>query len=399
MQLSPTAATPPARDILRANLQPGVGALLPDEFLNARIGTGTVASEFNRTLSVRLEGDGPPSQRRIVAQTPTAAAALASPAGPAIERLVRRTMSVGDAAQGKENLRSITLVPDEHAMKAYEALNIVERHVRATGGAAQFSDSGTPAAERAAIKEFVGGIAQASPQDNANTLAWNGDGDIAVMPDVSRRLLATIDAYRLQPGDAVLAQPAEARDAILRDDWDTLIHEASHSVTPARRDSSEATDVWEEAIPSVIAKRDRTQASRDAGADIARVAEKPSTGRDDAQLGWKAWNRSRLPQPTSEQVETGRTVYGDGPETLRDLLNLAGIDRRTSAGRQATIDLLQGRAAEHVPRDVTDALIAHLKIDPSLREGLVRTVRESILRPEGVKHVTDWLDAKQASMD
>jgi hypothetical protein len=398
MQLATTstAATPPARDAVRANLGGGIGGQIPDRFLDARVGKGTVASEYNRTLSFRVEGDGPPSQRRLVAQTPSAQAALASKAGPAIEQLVRRTMSVGDAHAGKENLRSITLVPDEHAMKAVEALGRVVAYARDNPGPVQFSAEGTPEAERAAIKEFVGGIASTSPQENANTLAWNLEGDITVMPDVSRRLLATIDAYRLQDGDAVTGKPAAVRSEVLRDDWDTLIHEANHSVTPEHFPSSEAADAWEEAIPTVIARRDRTQASRDAGADIPRIAKDPGAGRDDAQLGWAAWNRSHLPKPTKQQSEHAATTYGDGPQTLRHLLNLAGIDRRTTAGRQATIDLLQGRAAEHVPRDVADRLIAHLGIDPSLREGLVRRVRESVLRPEGVRYVTDWLAAKGA---
>lgn len=391
MQLSSSASTPLARDIVRANLAPGVGALIPDAFLNARVGKGTIASEFNRTLSVRVEGDGPPSQRRIVAQTPTAAAALASPAGPAIERMIRRTMAVGDASAGHENLRSITLVPDEHAMKAVELLGLVEQDARASRRPPRFSDTGRPADEQREMTKLIDEIRRTSPQENANTLAWNSDGDITVMPDVSRRLLATINAYRLQPGDGVLERPAPVRDAILRDDWDTLLHEASHSVTPAGYPSTESTDAWEEAIPSVIARRDRTQASRDAGANITKLAGAPHTGGDDARLGWKAWNRSRLPQPTKEQSDTADTVYGDGPQTLRDLLNLAGIDRRTTVGRQATIDLLQGRPAELVPHDVASALMSHLGIDSSLRGSLTKRVRESILRPEGIRHVTGWL--------
>lgn len=388
----PTAATP-ARDLIRPRMSPDVRELIPDVALDARIGRGTVASEFDRTLSVRIEGDGPASQRRIVPQTTTAERVLASPAGPALERLVRRTMAVGDAAQGRENLRSLTLVPDHNALKAVEALGMITQSARIDGEPVTFSESSTPKAERAGAAEFARDVAARSGADNTNTLAWNGRGEIVVMPDVSRRLLASLGAYRLRDGDRILTAPPEVRDAVLRDDWDTLLHEAHHSVTPSWDRESEAVGGWEEAIPTVLAMRDRSLAARQAGADIAGVVADPAAGRDDAALPWKGWNRSVFPAPSKEQSEHSAATYTDGPAVLRDLLGLAGIDRRTSEGRQRTIDLLQGAAAQYVPRRVADAIIEAKGVDPSLRERLVSRVRASLSHPDGTRHVAELLAA------
>lgn len=404
MQVSPTPvptaasataapAATPARDVVRPRMSPDVRDLVPDVLLDARIGRGTVASEWDRTLSVRIEGDGPASQRRIVPQTTTAERVLASPAGPSFERLVRRTMSVGDAAQGRENLRSITLVPDHHALKAVEALAMASDHVRETRDVMKFSESGTPKAERAGAAEFAREVAKRSSAENTSTLAWNGDGEMVVMPDVSRRLLATLGAYRLREGDRLLEQPPAIRDAILRDDWDTLLHEAHHSVTPSWDRESEATGMWEEAIPTVLARRDRSSVARQAGADIAGTVANPAAGRDDAALPWKGWNRSVYPAPSKEEQDDTEATYTDGPAVLRDLLNLAGIDRRTSEGRQASIDLLQGAAAQYVPRRVADAIIAERHLGSELRERLVTRVRASLMHPEGVRHVEELLAA------
>jgi hypothetical protein len=386
----PTAATP-ARDVVRPRLSPDVRDLVPDVALDARIGRGTVASEFDRALSVRIEGDGPASQRRIVPQTTTAERVLASPAGPAFERLVRRTMAVGDAAQGRENLRSLTLVPDHNALKAVEALGMVTYTARNSGEPVRFSESGTPAAERAGAASFARDVA-AQAHENASTLAWNANGEMTVMPDVSRRLLATLGAYKLRPGDRLLEQPPAVREAILRDDWDTLLHEAHHSVTPAWDRESAATGIWEEAIPTVLAMRDRSLAARQAGADIAGIAADPASGRDDAALPWTGWNRSIYPKPSKEQQQETTATYVDGPAVLRDLLNLAGVDRRTTAGRERSIDLLQGAAAQYVPRRVADAIIAERGVDPSLRGRQVSRVRASLSHPDGVRHVEELLE-------
>ncbi|MCW2927295.1 MAG: hypothetical protein JWM86_1263 [Thermoleophilia bacterium] len=385
-----TAGTVPAREVLRAHLPAGDIGPVPDAFFDARIGRGTVASEFNRTISVRLDGSGPPSRRALIPQTPATEQLLASPAGPAFERLVRSTMAAGDAARGHENLRSLTFLPDEHAMKAVDVLTQLAFTVRATGTAPSLPKD--PAAARAAAALYARSVAEDSIKYNATSLAWNADGEMVVMPDVTRRLFATIDAYRPSKGDRIVERTKPQRDYTIRDDFDTLVHEAHHSVSPEPMQSSDSTSAWEEAISSVFGLQDRARAARATGANVIGVIEDPTSAHDGSGLGWGAWNRDRLPKPTKAEQEQTKVTYQDGPRVVRELLGLAGIDRRTTAGRATTLELLQGRSARFAPRRVADAIIAARGLDPGVREGLVRRVRESVNHPDGVGHVTELLD-------
>ncbi len=351
--------------------------------LGARVGSGTVGSHFDRAISIRLEGSGAPSQRTLIAQTSAAANALASPAGPALERMIRRAAAVADGSPDANTLRSYTFAPDDDALKATMAL----------GDAAAWKFQPTSAGD---AQRFVDEHTETVMRDMARTLAFNGGGDVVLMPDVSRELLATIGAYRLQAGDQAFAQVSSRRAEALRDDWDTLLHESNHSVTPQVKFRSTLVTAWEEAIATVLARRDRSAAAQAAGATIDAVAADPAGGRDDAQLGWSAWNRRHLPKPPEDEAASNAATYDTGPATLRKLLNLAGVDRRTTAGRQQAIDLLQSVPADDVPAGVTDAIIARQQLAATLRPELERRVRASVTRPEGIRWVTDWI-ARQRS--
>lgn len=394
MQVGGAGATPAnvpsAREVLRAHIPAGELAKVPDPYLDARVGLGTVASEFNRTISVRIEGSGPPSKRALVAQTPAAERLLASKAGPAFERLVRSTMAVGDAAKGHEDLHSLTFLPDEHAMKAVDVLGQLTGAVRYDGAAPALPADPKDAAKAAA--QFTRKVAATSMKENNTTLAWNGDGELVIMPDVTRRLFATIGAYTPRTGDPILEKDHKTRDFVFRDDFDTLVHEGHHSVTPEKMYSG-AASAWEEAISSVFGLQDRARLARAAGARVRETIEDPGAARDDAGLGWAPWNRANvMPKQTEKQKDQTKVTYHDGPAVVRKLLTLAGIDRRTTEGRALTDQLLESRSARFVPRLVADAIIKERGLDPSIRERLVSRVRESVDHPDGIRHVTELLD-------
>ena len=50
-------------------------------------------------------------------------------------------------------------------------------------------------------------------------------------------------------------------------------------------------------------------------------------------------------------------IDDDLDELIRSLLRLAGVDRRTTAGRERTVDLLQGAPVPHVPGRVAKAIL------------------------------------------
>ncbi len=195
----------------------------PPALLDVPLGSGTVGTEYDRTLSLGFEGDGPVSTRQIVPLTNTAARALASPAGPAIEGLARAA-----AATGAEQLQSITFVPDEHAL---EALHVLRSHEQLPTLSIYAQRDGMAVAARRFVERTTTGLLE----DEASTLASNWFGAVTIMPDVSRDLLASVGAYRLQPGDVAFDTNARSREERMRDGWDTLLHESHHSRTPRLR--------------------------------------------------------------------------------------------------------------------------------------------------------------------
>lgn len=398
----------PASDRVRARMDPKVAPLVPEALLDTRIGTGTVASEFDRAVRVRVEGRG--DERRFVPETTAAANLLASPAGPRFERLLRSTANtpILDAAKGVDDLHAITLVPDEHAAKAVELLGRVLDFARETGEPVRFSEDGSPAAEKAAIREFAGGVAKDLPAQLAFSAGWNGGGDILIAPDVSRNLLAGIDGYAYGPGDALLharnrpglpklptterpPSNEQEREFNMREALTTLTHERHHSITPMGSRGSETTSIFEEVAAEVLGVRERGIVQRAAGADVPGVVKDAANAVDEGNLGWKPWNRDHLPKPPAGLVDTAQDRYTDGPRVVRELMRTAGIDLRTTDGRRAVTEILQGGDVARAPRRLADALIKHLGVDMAHREELVGLVKKSVQHEHGSKLVTDRL--------
>lgn len=392
MQLTATAAIP-ARDRIRPLMPADIQDKVPDVVLDTRIGRGTVASELDRNVRVRFEGDGLPSERRIIPETTTAQKLLASPAGKPFEALLRRTLATADAARGADDLRSITLAPDEHAAKAATLIDAIGDFARQTGAPVRLTESGSPAAEKAAAREVALGVATHLPGQIAFAAARNRAGDMLVMPDVARGLLASVGAYQPQAGDDLVAAPPTVRRLMLREGFDTLVHEAHHSVTPqlAPRESA-TTGTFEESIATIFGNRLRGRVSSPVSDAVAAVVADPTSARDQAKLGWKPWNREHLPKPPTELTDTAQAHYVDGPAVVRRLLRGAGVDLRTREGHARAFDILQGRAAAHAPRRLADALVEARGIDAAHREDVVRRVRESVSHPDGARHVLELLD-------
>jgi hypothetical protein len=391
------AASGPARDVVRPMLPDDVRRFVPDVALNARIGRGTVASEYDRAIRVRLEGAGAPSTRTIVPETTTAQRLLASPAGQGFEALIHRTAAEADAAHGADDLRSYTFVPDEHAAKAVTFLDAVQDSARATGERVTFGNSHKGWTEKIGAQKTVDAITKNLPAEINFAAAWNDAGHIMIMPDEARTVLSTINAYRFKAGDKLLTGTgAEAkREERLRDSIDTMVHETHHSVSPFHAASeSENTAIIEEGVSSVFGKRDRSQVMRGIGANdtVHAVAADPTGGSKDLSgIDWAGWNRDHLPQPPAGEVATSHGRYVDGPKVLRDILHLAGVDLRTKAGEADTYQLLQGKPSQDVPRVLADALIARRGVDPSHREQLVDRIRRSVASPSGAKLVSNFL--------
>lgn len=378
MQLSPLVVTaPPAAAAAPAGPPPPTSAreLLPKELQVARIGRGTVASEVDRSIRLRFEGTGAIADRTVVPDSATAAKLYAEGHGETLERAVRSFASIVDAHQGREDLKTVTFLPDEHASKGVSVLNWADRVTREGHSvdemleptAAQLDEAAKQLPDvprerlraelrRAAAAEGAKLLTQGEASNVAFAAAWNGAGHVVMMPDVSRDFLSTIGLYRIQPGDQTQLRPVATREKAAKWAWDTALHEVHHSITPMGPRGPEWTSVMEEAVPEVLSPGDIRSAVAKAKADFSLTA-RPARDTKDEPVDWPAWNRSHLPKPPASQVETAKGRYTDGPELLRELLRMAGIDRRTTEGRATALDLLQGETAARVPRRVADAIV------------------------------------------
>ncbi|MCW2923347.1 MAG: hypothetical protein JWM98_751 [Thermoleophilia bacterium] len=409
MQLSPiTAATAAAPAPQRFS----AATLLPHEFQVARIGKGTVQSEVDRSIRVRLEGSGPASSRSIVADSKAAADLLTSPAGKRFEGAVRSFVAVADAHEGHEDLKTITFLPDEHASKGVSILNWatnqrqdgvdLDKLIEPSAGDVADAKAQVPGATteqiRTALRRIVAGeatkeLTKTEAADVSFAGAWNGNGNIVMMPDVSRDMLATIGLYRTQPGDELTKVPVKFRDEQARWSWHAAIHESEHSISPSRNvENPEWTRVMEEAIAEVLAPGNVSSTIKRAGGDPA-LAARPARDTKHEAVDWPAWNRDHLPKPPADQVATAKGRYTDGPELVKGLLRLAGIDRRTTDGKATALDLLQGENSSRVPRRLAEAIVAGRGLPAERTAKLADLIRDAAVSKASLGDIERFLGA------
>ncbi len=405
MQLSPVAASAPVQPPTSAQ------SLIPKELLSARVGTGTVRSEIDRSIRVRFEGSGPIADRKVVPDSAAAIKLFDTPHGATLEKAVRSFASIVDAHQGNEDLKSVTFLPDEHASKGVSVLNWAANVTQAGHSVDQMLEPTKKDLDEAAkqlpdvprdqlrtelrtmfAKEGAKQLAAGEAENVAFAAAWNGQGHIVMMPDVSRDFLSTVGLYRIQPGDQTQLRPVEKRERAAKWAWDTALHETHHSISPMGPRGPEWTSVMEEAVPEVLSPGDIRGAIAKAGADFSLTA-RPARDTKGEAVDWPAWNRKHLPQPPADQVATSKGRYTDGPALLRELLQMAGIDRRTTEGKATALELLQGRSASFVPRRVADAIVAEHGLATTKAPELADLIRKAAIGKATLGQIKDFVGA------
>lgn len=406
MQLGPTAAATTAPAFSR-------DSLMPKEMLTARIGKGTVQSEIDRSIRVRLEGSGAPSERKLVPDSKAAVELLASEHGPTFEQAMRSFLAVADPHVGKENLKTITFLPDEHASKGVSVLNWassaaaaghdaeeviapqpdeVERVLKANPGASK--EQVVEAIRTGRAKMVVGKVTEGEAENVSFAGAWNSGGNIVMMPDVSREMLATLDLYRIQPGDQLQGKPVDKRADHARWSWHAALHEAHHSVTPMGARGPEWTSVMEEAVPEVLTPQSIEPTTKAANADPS-LAARPARDTKGEAIDWPAWNRDHLPKPDKDSASTAKGRYTDGPKLVKELLDMAGVDRRTTEGKATALELLQGQTASRVPKRLADAIVDHAGLEASAAEPLADRIRQAAIGKATIGEIERWIAEQQ----
>jgi hypothetical protein len=333
-----------------------MAAMVPHAVLEQPLdGKGSVAQAIERSIRIRFDGNAEPSQRSIVPETQAAVDLLGSPAGPTYERAMRAIASVADGHQGADDLKTITLYPDERSTLGGAVLDRLDIDRRDGQRIAKLDN-------RQEARRYVRDATEGELEDLAFRAAVNRDGHIGIAPDVSREFLSTLGLYVPKDGDDLLRMPADDQRDTLAESWKTVVHETHHSVTPETSWDDEAVNVLEESVPTVMERLQGPVIAAKAGADIEGEVQRlgyPDGGAADAKAGavqWGAWNRDRLPAPPDELEETAGARYTDGPELVERLVKLAGIDTSTPEGIAQTDALLQGERAKVVPQRIAAAI-------------------------------------------
>ena len=335
---------------------PSSSAIVSPAWQTTRVGNRTMQSADAASIRYRFVGDGPLSQRDLVAETPRAQLLATSPAGPRLDRALRRFASQADAQSGLSTLQTVTLAPDVDAVSAASLRTYL---------ADQPSLQNANAVSRRYISSKV---RQGVEQLNGINGAFTQAGNVILMPDEARGLLASVGAYDPSAQETSGRSPAVMRDFLPH----LLRHEIEHTVSQAGvRGSSSLEEGLAEALStSPLAKRAGNY-------DLPAAAHR--YGRTDqvsaaATAGWEPYPMED--KPTASKGKSSNAEYDRRHGLTTQLIKLAGINMQTTAGYADARDLLQGQSVLFVPGRIADKLIDVHQLDPSIRERLRMRVRD-----------------------
>jgi hypothetical protein len=331
----------------RQHFTPETRSLFRSSTLDSRLGRSTVAGALNDQVRFRFDKTGTPTQWGLVPDNELTADLAASPAGPKLEAKLRdvlRTVERGHA-QGALQLQGIMLSDDEEAWAA--GLQLMMRD------AARTSDA--PMLRPPTNKDALAGAEVTANLAGAQSIY----GWVHVAPDHARSMLTSVGAY------SPAASEKFARSGVLAEHVGQLLgHELEHRVSEADFRTVKAVGeympiAWIEEGTATLLEMDdpRTSASNAAAWGVSRQQHAGHVGAPDSfDPGWKPWERDESYWKSFE--ETAKVNYGDSVVTLKGLLRLAGVDRRTIAGRERTEQLLQDAVVTEVPTVLAKAILA-----------------------------------------
>lgn len=331
MRITETAAA-------RAHFTPESARLFRDSTLSSRIGRSTVAGSLNDQVRFRFDRDGAPSTWALVPDNELSARLLASPAGTQLEQRLRAVLATVDRGHDRStlNLHGIMLSPTPEAWGA--GLQLITRDdARQRGRTTLTFDNADAYAAGRAMSDLAG--------------AQSLYGWVHISPEVARNMLTSVGAYSPAPHEAY------ARSGLAANATGSLLgHELEHRVSEA--DFSNMTAVTKYAPFAWIEEGTATllemQDARQSGANDRAWGISPQrhaghvAARDSFDVGWKPFV-GNLADAWAEFAPTAQANYVDSLDTLRGLLRLAGVDRRTNAGRERIEQLLQDAPVTEVP--------------------------------------------------
>lgn len=325
----------------RQHMTPESRALFRDSTLSARLGRGTVAGGLNSQIRFRFDHHGAPSDWSLVPDNERSAQLLASPAGTRLQQGMRHMLASFDAAHGHGllALQGVMMAEDEQSWAAGYQLMQRDAARRLP----------TPMSRPMSPAEAMG-QAEIGANVAAAQSIW---GWVQIAPDVARNMLTSVGAYtpsKIETG----ARSGRMASTI----GETLAHEFEHRVseagdrTAADLERYDSVSWLEEGTAMLRTDPARSNASWGVSpqSHAAHVA-----ARDNVSVGWEPW----VPDARylAQFGDTVQSDYIDSVDTLRGLLRLAGVDRRTTVGQDAAFDLLQGPPVVEVPDGLARAIL------------------------------------------
>lgn len=322
------------------------------------IGESTAGALLRRQLHIGIEGDGRMSQRRVVGHTDAARQLLAGETGQAVTQKLRGMLSTLDGTEGANNLKGIAFATDPDGWLVNSTLRELEA-IEADDGALL-----TPPDDAGAAAALGRRIAQRRPAAEAGT--WNNvRGWINVGARDSAPLLRLLQGQHADPDD-----PRSERDSLVGSRQAlALSHELTHSVTPE--------------TPG-ITPPPGAEWIEEGAADVVSVLRAPETAA-----------AMQLPHSDADIQRHVKGDYGyrDWRRGVAHVVNLAGIDYRTPAGRKEALELLQRSPDERLADDLAAAVAQQHQLPAPARDQLRSMLLAADARPAAFEHVHAFIRA------
>lgn len=286
-------------------------------------GGGTVGRHLNSQVRMAVDGAGDIPGREVTLETPAAVTLFAGPRRERAEGVLRGIQVALEERGGL--IKGLAFTDSRAGAQSAAVASIARLHL---------ADENYDPAVRRMLQSVITDVTRELSEE---AHAWYDPRfqDIVLGPEISRGLYTWIRT------------PAKAAPAENIFTAYVLLHELEHAVTP-----EEGGAKWvEEGTADVLARWPG------ASAGMAR------------QLG--------MPYPRRYDTAEYRTDRGGYPEyvdTMRVLLGAAGIDWRDPKQLDEATELLQGRPARLVPRELAARIARRNRLGDAERAALVRQV-------------------------
>lgn len=312
------------------------GSVLDPWLRDLPIEGGTVGRRLNAQVRISIDGNGAIPSREVTLETPAAVTLFAGPRRDRAEGVLR---GIQVALEERDGLvKGIALTDSRGGAQAAAVASIAQLHLED-----QIDDRAT----RQLVKSIISDVTAELSND---AFAWYNlrFQDVILGPEISAGLSTWIRT------------PAKAKPADNMFTAYVLLHELEHAVTP----DDEGNEWIEEGTADVLA--------RWPGAS-ARMAR---------QLG--------MPYPKRYDRVEYRTDLGGYPahvESMRVLLDAAGISWRDPKQLDDATELLQGSPASFVPGELAARIGKRNRLTPRERARLARSIVAVDGRPAAARRL------------